>query len=402
MAGASGAEHPGIRVHPRIGELLPEITDWRHRLHRHPELDFAVDDTAAFIVERLREFGCDEVVEGIGRTGVVGLIIGRDADGGAGRTIGLRSDMDALPIIEASGVAYASTIEGRMHACGHDGHMAMLLGAARVLCETRDFAGRVAVIFQPAEETSGGGREMVEDGLMERFDIDEVFGMHNMPGIALGRFAICPGPIMASVDTFDITLTGRGGHAAMPHLCIDTNLAAAHLIINLQSIAARRIDPTCPLVLSVTTIASDGDTYNVLPETVRLKGTLRALDKNVRAQGEALVAQIASDTATSFGAGAEVDYHHGYPVTVNTEAAARVAGEVAAGLVGDTCVDQAVTPCMASEDFSYMLEARPGAFMFIGNGDSAGLHHPSYDFDDTSLAPGCSYWIALAHQVLES
>lgn len=387
-------------IHPRVAELAPQITEWRHQLHRRPELDFDVHETANFVAGRLRDFGCDEVVEGIGRTGVVGLIVGQQTNGSAGRTIGLRSDMDALPIVESSGVAYASETSGRMHACGHDGHMAMLLGAARVLCETRDFKGRIAVIFQPAEETRGGGREMVEDGLMERFAIDEVFGMHNMPGIDIGRFAICPGPIMASVDTFDIMLTGQGGHAAMPHLCIDTNLAAAHLVVNLQSIAARRTDPTSAVVVSITTIRSDGDTYNVLPQTVRLKGTLRALDPDVRTRCGALVREIAAGTAATFGVACDVDYESGYPVTVNASAAADLAGAAAARIVGDERVDRQVTPCMGAEDFSYMLEARPGAFIFIGNGDSPGLHHPSYDFNDASLQPGCSYWIALAHQAL--
>ena len=391
-------------IHPRISELLPEITAWRHALHQEPELDFAVEKTAGFVAERLREFGCDEVVEGIGRTGVVGLIVGKGlASSGdtASRTIGLRSDMDALPIREATDLDYASNIHGRMHACGHDGHMAMLLGATRVLCETRDFSGRIAVIFQPAEETSGGGREMVEDGLMERFAIEEVYGMHNFPGIALGTFALRPGPIMAGVDTFDIELTGRGGHAAMPHLCVDTNLAAAHLVINLQSIAARRVDPVTPVVVSITTINSEGDAYNVLPQiVVRLRGTVRALEENTREQARELVAEICSGTAATFGIEARLDYQVGYPVTVNAEQPAQFAGEVAAGVAGNEHVDTEVVPSMGAEDFSYMLNARPGAFIFIGNGDSAALHHPAYDFNDANLEPGCSYWITLARQAL--
>ncbi len=380
----------------RFNELHAEIASWRQDIHCNPELMFDVHRTAALVAEKLREFGVDEVVEGIGRTGVVGLIKGR----GEGRTIGLRADMDALPIEETTNLPYSSKVSGKMHACGHDGHTAMLLGAAKYLAETRNFSGHVAVIFQPAEEGGGGGREMVEDGMMERFNIEQVFGMHNMPGTPMGNFGVRPGAMMAATDTFDIEVEGRGGHAAMPHEAIDTTVAAASIVMALQSIVSRNVDPLKSAVVSVTTFHTESQAYNVLPQTAELKGTVRTLMPDVRELVEARLKDVVQHAAQVYGARATVRYTRGYPVTVNAVAETAFAVGVASGVVGSEQVSSDAPPVMGGEDFSYMLEARPGAFVFIGNGDSAALHNPAYNFNDEIIPIGCSYWVQLAEQSL--
>lgn len=380
----------------RFAQWHDDIAEWRRTLHANPELLYDVHQTAAFVAERLTEFGCDEVVTGIGRTGVVGIIHGKPAvDGQSVRTVGLRADMDALPIQEIRDLPYKSTVEGKMHACGHDGHTAMLLGAARYLAENRQFTGSVAVIFQPAEEGGGGGKAMIEDDMMERFGIEKVFGMHNMPGLDVGTFAITAGPMMAAADVFTINITGRGGHAAKPHGCIDPAIVTVQLVQAIQTIVSRNAAPLDSMVISVTQIHL-GDTDNVIPQTAMLGGTVRTFSDEMRKLAEKRIKELASHIAAAFDATIEVDYELGYPVTVNHDIETELAGNVAAGVVSEEQVNRAATPMMGAEDFSYMLESRPGAFIFIGQGDSAGLHHPEYDFNDEIIPYGCSYWVNLA------
>jgi amidohydrolase len=383
----------------RIADLQPDIQAWRRDIHEHPELQYDVHRTAALVADRLREFGCDEVATGLGRTGVVGVIKGRKpAPKGGIKSIGLRADMDALPIEEATQLPYASRTPGKMHACGHDGHTAMLLGAARYLAETRNFAGDAVVIFQPAEEGGFGAAEMIKDGLFDRFAIDQVYGMHNGPGIPVGAFAIRPGPIMASTDAIDIRIEGHGGHAARPHLSIDSVLAGAQLITALQSIVSRSVDPLESAVVSICEFHA-GNARNVIPHTAVLKGTARTLTAEVRELVEKRVREVVAGVAQLTGARIELNYERGYPVVVNhaaqTEFAIRVAKEVA----GDANVNE-MPPLMGGEDFSYMLQQRPGAFIFCGNGDSAGLHHPAYNFNDEAIVYGTSYWIKLVENTL--
>ncbi len=380
----------------RAAEMQEEIAGWRRHLHQNPELNFDVFETAAFVTEKLKAFGCDEVVTGIGRTGVVGIIRGRL---GEGSTIGLRADMDALPINEITGKPYASAVPDKMHACGHDGHTAMLLGAAKYLAETRNFAGGVAVIFQPAEEGGGGGNEMVKEGMMERFKIEKVFGMHNMPSLPLGHFAIRSGPIMAGTAEFTIRVKGRGGHAAMPNSTIDPIVIASQLVTALQTIASRNTDPVESVVVSVTKFHA-GDAYNVIPETAEIAGTVRTLKKEVAGMAETRMRAICAGMAEAFGAEIAIDYDSNYPVTFNHPQETAFAGDVAAQVAGEAKVIRAMPPVMGGEDFSYMLEARPGAFIFIGNGDSAGLHHPAYDFNDEVIPHGVSYWVKIAETAL--
>ena len=379
-------------VKNRFADLLPEITAWRHDFHQHPELLFDVQRTAGKVADLLRSFGCDEVVTGIGRTGVVGVIHGKTDT--ARRVVGLRADMDALPIIEATGVDYASRSHGTMHACGHDGHTAMLLGAAKYLAETRNFDGRVVLIFQPAEEGGGGGREMVQDGMIDRWGIQEVYGMHNMPGIPVGHFAIRPGAMMAAADQFDITVTGKGGHAAKPHDCIDTTVVAAHIIVALQTIASRGVDPLKQVVVSVCTVATDSTAHNVIPQVVKMRGTARTMDPAVQDFVERRIAEIASGTAAALGAVADVTYQRGYPVTVNAEENTVFAADVARAISGH--VDTNTPPLMGAEDFSFMLNERPGAYIFLGNGDTAMVHHPAYNFDDSAIPFGSSWYAGMA------
>ncbi|NTJ66077.1 amidohydrolase [Agrobacterium rhizogenes] len=381
----------------RAAELQGEVTEWRRHIHAHPELLYAVENTAAFVAEKLRAFGVDEVVTGIGRTGVVGLIRGK----GEGRTIGLRADMDALPLTEITGKPYASETPGKMHACGHDGHTAMLLGAAKYLAENRNFNGNIAVIFQPAEEGGAGGDAMVKDGMMERFQIAEVYGMHNMPGLPVGHFAIRKGAIMAATDEFTVSIKGVGGHAAMPHRTIDPIAIGAQIVSNLQLIASRSADPLKSVVVSVTKFNA-GNAHNVIPNDASLAGTVRTLDPEMRDLAEQRFRQIVSGIAASHGAEAEIEFQRNYPVTFNhadeTDHAIAVAEEIAGS--GNVIPD--IDPMMGGEDFSYMLLSRPGAFIFVGNGDSAGLHNPAYDFNDEAIAHGISYWVRLAEQRLNA
>ena len=382
----------------RFADLHEPITAWRRDIHAHPELLFDTHRTSALVAERLCDFGCDEVVTGIGRTGVVGVIHGSAR--GSGRVIGLRADMDALPMTEETGLPHASATPGAMHACGHDGHTAMLLGAAQYLAETRNFDGTAVVIFQPAEEGGGGGREMVEDGLMVRFGIEEVYGMHNMPGLPLGDFAIRPGPLMAASDIFTIHVTGRGGHAAQPHNTIDTTLIASHIVVALQSIAARTVDPLQSAVVSVTSFRTESDAFNVIPTRVEMRGTARTLDGTVQDLVEARIRAIATMTAEAHGATATVEYKRSYPVTANAPDQTGFAASVAREIVGEARVNAAAPPVMGAEDFSFMLNARPGAFIFVGNGDTAKVHHPEYDFNDNVIPVGCSYWARLVETAL--
>jgi len=383
----------------RIADLHDEITAWRHDLHAHPELMYDVHRTAATVAEKLKAFGCDEVVTGIGRTGVVGLIRGSKSGGDGDKVIGLRADMDALPIEEANDLPYKSTVPGKMHACGHDGHTAMLLGAARYLAETRNFAGTAVVIFQPAEEGGAGGKAMVQDGLMERFGVEQVYGMHNFPGLPVGEFAIRPGPIMAAADRLTIEIEGKGGHAARPHLSIDTVLVGAQIINQIQSIVSRNVDPLQAAVVSICMFHA-GNTDNVIPQTALLKGTARSLDPKVRDLLEARLHAVIEGTAQLYGATAKLTYKRDYPVLRNHERETSFAASVAGDVVGGSHVNTAMVPVMGAEDFSFMLEERPGAFIFVGNGPSAGLHHPAYNFNDEVIPIGTSYWVKLVETAL--
>ncbi|MGQ0484362.1 MAG: M20 aminoacylase family protein [Hyphomicrobiales bacterium] len=379
-------------------EMQPEIAGWRRELHTNPELTFDTYWTSAFVEEKPKAFGCDEVVTGIGRTGVVGIIKGRH---GAGPAVGLRANMDALPIHEETGLPYASKVPDRMHVCGHDGHTAMLLGAARHLAETRNFHGQVAVIFQPAEEGGGGGDAMVKDGLTERFGIESVYGLHNEPGLPVGQFAIRKGALLASVDTFEITVRGKGGHAAMPHLTIDPLFIGAQIVTALQGIVGRNIDPLDSLVVTVTQFHC-GSAVNVIAQEAALIGTTRALKPETRAFAERRVRETAQGIARSLGGETEINYEYqmGYPVTCNHARETEIAAAVARDVVGAQNVEPDVLPIMGGEDFAFMLEARPGAFIFMGNGDTAYCHHPAFDFADEAIPIGVSNWVRLAETVL--
>ena len=381
----------------RVADLHADITEWRRDLHMHPELQYDVHRTAGSVAEKLKAFGCDEVVTGLGRTGVVGVIRGKK--GGSGKTIGLRADMDALPIEEANDLPYKSTVPGKMHACGHDGHTAMLLGAARYLAETRNFSGTAVVIFQPAEEGGGGGKAMVDDGLMDRFGIEEVFGMHNYPGMPVGSFGIRPGPVMAAADGLTIDIEGVGSHAARPHLGVDTVLVGAQIINALQSVVSRNVDPLKSAVVSICMFRA-GNTDNVIPQTVQLRGTARSLAPEVRDLLEKRLPVVVENTAAAYGAKARLTYKRGYPVLVNHEKQTEFAASVAGQIAGQEKVDTGLPPMMGAEDFSFMLNARPGAFIWIGNGASAGLHHPSYNFNDEVIPFGTSYWVKLVETAL--
>jgi hippurate hydrolase len=380
----------------RVADLHEEITAWRRDIHAHPELLYDVHRTAASVAEKLKSFGCDDVIPGIGRTGVVGVIRGRKP---GKKVIGMRADMDALPLEEETGLPYRSTVPGKMHACGHDGHTAMLLGAAKYLAETRNFAGTAVVIFQPAEEGGAGGLAMLKDGLINRFGIEEVYGMHNYPGLALGEFGIRSGAMMAAADHIDIALEGKGGHAARPHLAIDTVLVGAQIVNALQSIVARNVDPLQSAVVSICMFQA-GHTDNVIPQHARLRGTARSLTPEVRDLLQARITDVVESTARLYGAHAKITYHRGYPVLMNHERQTEFAADVAREIAGGDKVDTDLPPVMGAEDFSYMLEERPGAFIFVGNGESAGLHHPAYDFNDAIIPAGTSYWVRLAETAL--
>ncbi|MGF7005391.1 M20 aminoacylase family protein [Aminobacter sp. BE322] len=381
-----------------IEAIAEEAAQWRRHLHENPELLFDLPKTSAFVTEKLRSFGCDEVVTGIAKTGVVAVVKGRL---GEGRTIGLRADMDALPMSEQTNLPHASKIDGRMHACGHDGHTAMLLATARHLVSTRDFAGTVVLIFQPAEEGGAGGRVMIEEGLLERFGIEEVFGMHNEPGLPVGSFAIRPGPMLAAADRFVVTLRGKGAHAASPHESRDPVLVSAHLVTALQSIASRHVDPFDPVVVSVTYISGgNAAALNVIPEQVVVGGTIRTVDPATRKAIEQRFRDIVANTARLFEAQAEIDWRPGYPVTVNDPEMTKVAITAASQVAGSDRVNGNCQCTMGAEDFSYMLEKRPGAIIWLGNGDSAGLHNPAYDFNDGAILHGVRYWTALVGERL--
>jgi amidohydrolase len=381
----------------RVADLHAEITAWRRDIHAHPELQYDVHRTAASVADKLKGFGCDEVVTGIGRTGVVGVIRGRKAAGG--KVVGLRADMDALPIEEATNLAYKSTVPGKMHACGHDGHTAMLLGAAKYLADTRNFAGTAVMIFQPAEEGGAGARAMLRDGLLDRFGIEEVFGMHNYPGMPVGEFAIRPGPMMASTDSILINLEGKGTHAAFPHMGVDTVLVGAQIVNALQSIVARNVDPVDAAVISICVFQA-GEADNVIPQYAKLGGTVRCLSSRVREQLRERVREVVEGTARLYGAKANLAYRTGYPVLVNDEGRTAFAASIADQIAGEGKVNRDVAPLMGAEDFAYMLEERPGAFIYVGNGDSAMLHHPAYDFNDEAIPVGTSYWVRLAETAL--
>jgi amidohydrolase len=383
----------------RIAEFQDEMTEWRRHIHAHPETAFEEHRTAAFVAGKLESFGID-IHQGLARTGVVGTLKGAHGDGPA---IGLRADMDALDIQETADRDYASQNEGKMHACGHDGHTTMLLGAARYLSETRNFAGTVHFIFQPAEEFAGGGREMVEDGLFDLFPVETVWGMHNFPGQPLGTFGVCPGPAMAAADTFDIRLKGQGTHAAFPHMGTDVMVAAGQLITALQTVASRSMDPMEQVVLSVTQMHA-GDTYNIIPEEITLKGTVRSFKPEVQDIAETSMRKIAAGIGAAFGISIEIEYRRGYPATVNDPTESDYAASVAADVVGEENVMTGLPPKMGAEDFSFMLNERPGCYIWIGNGPGEGgcyLHNPGYDFNDEALAIGASYWSRLVEMRLK-
>ncbi|SHF25399.1 hippurate hydrolase [Ruegeria intermedia] len=374
-------------VRNRFAELHPEITAWRRDIHQNPELLYDTHRTSALVAEKLREFGCDEVVTGIGRTGVVGAIKGKTDT--QGRVIGLRADMDALPMQEQTGLDYASQTPGAMHACGHDGHTAMVLGAAKYLAETRNFDGTAVVIFQPAEEGGNGAEAMCRDGLMDRFGIQEVYAMHNVPGLPTGQFAIRSGPLLAAVDEFDIHLDGRGGHAAKPHETVDTTVMLSQLVVALQTIVARNTDPTLQAVLSVTSVETSSTAFNVIPQSARVRGTVRTHSNEMRDLVERRLTEVTQGVVAAMGGTARVTYTRCVPVTINAEAPTQHA-EAAAIAVGGSCLEAPMV--MGGEDFSFMLQERPGAFIVLGNGDSAGLHHPEYDFNDEIIPIGCSWF----------
>ena len=380
-----------------VSQEIEQLTEFRRDLHRNPELLYDVTRTASVVAEALRAAGVDEVVEGIGQTGVVGVIHGQTNK--SGRSIGLRADMDALPIIEATDAPWASLVPGKMHACGHDGHTTMLLGAAKQLAASRAFDGTVIVIFQPAEEGGAGAKAMIDDGLFKRWPVAEVYGMHNRPNMPVGEFTIAPGPIMGSVDEIRITVEGRGGHAARPHDTVDPLVVSASLISALQSITSRTIDPMDNAVVSLTTIEA-GNAFNVIPQTLTMTGTVRTLREEVRNHVEQQLQTLVTHIAAGFGGTGTLDYIRHYPVTVNHEAETLLAAEAAMEVSGEERVSQDMSPMLGGEDFSFMLNEVPGAMINLGNGPSAGLHHPAYDFNDEAIGWGCSYWTTLVRQRL--
>jgi amidohydrolase len=382
----------------RIAEFHADMTAWRQDFHRHPELGFQEERTSRVVAERLRAFGVDEVVTGLAKTGVVGVIRGRPGD----KAVGLRADMDALPILEQTGLEYASENTGVMHACGHDGHTTMLLGAARYLAETRNFPGTVYVIFQPAEEGLAGGRVMVEEGLFERFPMEMVFGLHNWPESPEGTFRWRNGPIMAACAHIEIAVTGRGGHGALPHTTVDPILVAAHIVTGLQSIVARNVEPADAGVITIGKIEG-GDTFNVIPQTVHMLGTARWFTPAVGDLLERGVHRIATSIAEGFGARADVEFRRTYIATVNDPDATALTVRAAEAVTGQRQVQEMIRPTMGGEDFSFMLAAKQGSYITLGAGrgaDDPMVHHPRYDFNDALLPIGASYWATLAEHVL--
>ena len=377
----------------RIAEFSEDMKTWRRHLHTMPELELECHETAAYVVERLKEFGITEIHEGIAKSGVVAIIEGQ----GEGPTIGLRADMDALPMAEMTGLEYASKVDGRMHACGHDGHTTMLLGAAKYMAETRNFSGRVALIFQPGEEEGGGGEVMVQEGMMEKFGIEQVYALHNAPGTPIGHFYTTPGPIMAAVDSFTINIKGKGGHGAYPHDCNDPIPVAISIAQAIQTIVSRNHDGRKEIVISVTQIHS-GTASNIIPDTAMINGTVRTFDPEVQKLVMDRMQAIADGQAAAFGVEVELDYEIGYPATINDPDKAAFAAEVAKEVAGEAGVSIDVGAEMGAEDFSYMLNARPGAYLFVGNGESAGVHHPAYDFADETAASGASFFARLVER----
>jgi amidohydrolase len=384
-------------INPAVQEFVEDARKWRRDIHSHPELLYDVHRTSAFVAEQLKAFGCDEVATGIGQTGVVGVIRGRLGE--SDKTIGLRADMDALPIHETTNLPYRSSVEGKMHACGHDGHTAMLLGASRYLAKTRNFAGKAIVIFQPAEEGGGGAKAMIDDGLMERFTVAEVYGMHNMPKLPVGAFATRKGPLLAAADRFTIDIEGQGGHAAYPQVCVDPILAGAQIVNALQAIVARGVDPLDSCVVSVTKFEA-GTAFNIIPQTAQLLGTTRTFLAGTRDLAERRLIEITQGVGAAMGVKVDVHYERGYPTTRNHPDQTDFAAAIAKTVAGADKVAIDMPPVMGAEDFSFMLEARPGAFIMIGNGDTAGLHDPKYDFNDAALPYGMSYWAQLVETAL--
>ena len=381
----------------RIAEFHDEMTEWRQDLHTHPELGFEEHRTSDVVAAKLESFGI-EVHRGLAGTGVVGVL----KSGSSDRTIGLRADMDALPILERgeNDRPHRSVNDGVMHACGHDGHTTMLLGAAKYLAETKNFDGTVHFIFQPAEEGKGGGDKMVQEGLFDQFPCETVFGMHNIPGIPVGSFAVSPGPMMAARDNFEITIKGKGSHGAMPHHGVDPVLVGAHMVMALQSITSRNLSPQKALVLSVTQFHA-GHAFNVVPDDMVLRGTCRVFDPEVQNSLPERITKIMEGVCATFGASAELNYIKGYPATINDPEQAEIAAVIAGRVAGEERVDRDPTPMMGAEDFSYMLNQRPGAYIWAGNGDTAGVHHPDYDFNDAGLPHGASFWAQLVEDRLK-
>lgn len=381
----------------QFSELYEHIKSWRHHIHQNPELLYDTIHTSKFVETKLKEFGCDEVITGIGRTGVVAIIKGKENK--SGKVIGLRADMDALPIQEQTNLDYASKVPGIMHACGHDGHTAMLLGAAKYLSDTRNFDGEVALVFQPAEEGGGGAKEMIDDGLIEKFNIQEFYGMHNMPGLEIGQFSIKSGDFFAAADTFTIKIIGKGGHAAKPQETVDPVLISSNLVMALQSIASRNTNPTKDVVVSICTFLTDTVSFNVIPEMVTLKGTLRTFDKEVQAIAKDKIFSLSKSIAEAYGGKAEIEFNYGYPVMKNSNDATEIAKTVAEKVSGKNIVS--AEKIMGAEDFSYMLNATKGAYILIGNGDTDSVHSPTYVFNDEILPIGSSYWAELVETKMQ-
>ncbi len=377
----------------RFAEMHAEISGWRHDIHQHPEVLYETHRTSALVAELLKEFGCDEIVTGIGRTGVVGVINGKTDT--KGMVVGLRADMDALPMQEETGLEYASKIPGAMHACGHDGHTAMALGAAKYLCETRNFDGTAVMIFQPAEEGGNGAEAMCNDGMMDRFGIQEVYAIHNVPGRPVGQFSTRSGPFLAATDEFEIHLEGRGGHAAKPQTTVDTTVMLSQLVVALQTVISRNADPIYQGVLSVTSAETSSNAFNVIPQSARLRGTVRTHSREMRDLIEDRIKEIVEGVASTFGGTFKVEYSRHIPVTVNSDIQTGYASQAAVAVSGD-CVEAPME--MGGEDFSFMLEERPGAFMILGAGEGAGLHNPKYDFNDEIIPMGCSWFAEMVER----
>ncbi|MFW6077196.1 MAG: M20 aminoacylase family protein [Hyphomicrobiales bacterium] len=387
-----------MAINEKIAAFRGEMTAWRRDLHAHPETAYEEHRTAQFVADKLQEFGI-EVVRGLAGTGVVGVLKGRQEGPGA---IGLRADMDALDIHEQTNRPYASKTPGKMHACGHDGHTTMLLGAAKYLADSRDFSGTAYFIFQPAEESEAGGRVMVEEGLFERFPMDQVYGMHNWPGLPVGQFGVRDGAMMAANDMFEIIVTGHGAHGAMPNQGIDPIVVAAHIVTGLQTIASRNVDPNDALVITVTQIHG-GDAWNVIPEEVVLRGTVRTFNPKVQDMAEANISRIARSVAAAFGAEARTNYDRRYPATVNSPAETRHAARIAAQVNESVSVVEDMAPSMGAEDFAFMLQKRPGNYIWLGVGEThPNLHSPHFDFNDEILPIGASYWARLVEETLKT